>query len=80
MVASIADKLATMKAGRDEAIAGTGRGLVVLKAVVVEREMEKLGLNLRSARRTSRMVSPSAYDAGGAAGASLTINPALRAK
>ena len=80
MVASIADKLTTMKAGRDEAIAGTGRGLVVLKAVVVEREMEKLGLNLRSARRTSRMVSPSAYDAGGAAGASLTINPALRAK
>ncbi len=78
MVASIADKLMAMKVGRDEVIAGTGRGLVVLKAAVVERELEKLDLKLRTVRRTSRMVSPTAYESGGAAGASLAINPALR--
>ena len=77
MVASIADKLTVMKAGRDEANHGTGRDLVVLKAAVVDAELEKLDLNLRAVRRPSRMVSTSAYEAGSAAGASLPINPGI---
>ena len=78
MVASIADKLTAMKTGRDEANNRTGRDLVVLKAAVVDAEIEKLGLQLRTAGRASRMVSPMAYEAGGAAGASLAINPGIR--
>ncbi|HSH99783.1 MAG TPA: hypothetical protein VLA02_04205, partial [Reyranella sp.] len=78
MVASIADKLAAMKAGRDEVKNSTGRGLVVLKAAVVDSELEKLDLKLRTVDRPSRMVSPEAYEAGDAAGASLAINPAIR--
>ena len=80
MVASIADKLAAMKAGRDEANIRTGRDLVVLKAAVVDTELEKLGLKLQAVDRTSRMVSPAAYEAGGEAGASLAINPGIRRK
>ena len=78
MVASIADKLAAMKAGRDRANDGLGRGLVVLKAAVVDSEIEKLGLKLQTVPRASRMVSPMAYDAGGAAGVSLAIDIAER--
>jgi hypothetical protein len=78
MVASIAEKLTVMKAGRDQASSGAGRDLVVLKAVVVDAELNKLDLKLRTVRRATRMVSPTAYDAGGAAGASLAINPAIR--
>jgi hypothetical protein len=78
MVASIADKLTAMKAGRDQANNSTGRGLVVLKAAVVDTELEKLNLKLRTARRPSRMVSPTAYEAGEAAGASLVIAPGIR--
>ena len=57
MVASIADKLTAMKASRDQVNHSTGRGLVVLKASVVDAEFDKLDLNLRAARSTSRMVS-----------------------
>ncbi|CAN5784228.1 DUF2786 domain-containing protein [soil metagenome] len=78
MVASIADKLTAMKAARDTVNHRTGRDLVVVKAAVVDSEIEKLGLKLRMVERASRLVSPLAYDAGGAAGASLAINPGLR--
>jgi Protein of unknown function (DUF2786) len=78
MVASIADKLTAMKAGRDQANFGSGRALVAVKAAIVDAEFDKLGLKLRSARGTGRMVSTMAYEAGGAAGASLAINPAIR--
>jgi hypothetical protein len=78
MVVSIADKLAAMKAVRDEVDRGTGRGLVVLKTAVVDTELAKLDLKLRTVQRAGRMVSPMAYDAGGEAGASLAINPGLR--
>jgi hypothetical protein len=44
MVASIADKLTAMKSGRDEANHGTGRDFVVLKAAVVDAELEKTRL------------------------------------
>jgi hypothetical protein len=78
MIASVADKLTAMKAVRDQANQGAGRDLVVVKASVVDAELAKLGLQLRTVRRASRMVAPTAYDAGGAAGASLAINPAVR--
>ena len=66
-----------MKAQRDAVNNGTGRDLVVLKATVVDAELEMLDLTLRAVRRQSRMVSTSAYEAGSAAGASLTINPGI---
>ena len=78
MVGSIADKLEAMKAERDEAKNSSGRGLVVLKSSVVETELEKLDLQLRTVERPRRMIAPEAYDAGDAAGASFTINPAIR--
>ena len=78
MVASIADKLMAMKAGRDQVNNSSGRGLVVLKAAVVDTELGKLDLKLRTVHRTSRMISPMAYDAGGEAGQSFTIKPAVR--
>ncbi|MDA9474617.1 hypothetical protein XI03_08885 [Bradyrhizobium sp. CCBAU 65884] len=77
MVASIAQRLVAMKASRDQVNESTGRGLVVLKTSVVDAELDKLDLKLRTARSTSRMVSMTAYEAGGAAGASLAINPGL---
>jgi hypothetical protein len=78
MVASIASKLAAMKAQRDEVNHRRGRDLVVLKTSAVDNEIEKLGLELRTVPRASRMVSPVAYDAGDAAGASFAINPRIK--
>jgi hypothetical protein len=78
MVASIADKLKAMKRERDAVNNGAGRDLVVPKALVVDAELEKLDLKLRTVRRTTRMVVPAAYEAGGVAGASLAINPGIR--
>jgi hypothetical protein len=77
MVASIAEKLTAMKASRDQVNQSTGRGLVVLKASIVDDEFGKLGLNLRAARSAGRTVSMTAYEAGGVAGSSLAINPAV---
>jgi hypothetical protein len=79
MVASIGDELMAMKWERDAVNNGTGRGLVVLKASVVDTELEKLDLQLRTVRRATRMVSPTAYEAGEAAGPSLPVNPGIRA-
>ena len=78
MIASIADKLTAMKLERDAVNNGTGCDLVVLKASVVDAELEKLDLKLRTVRRATRMVSPTAYEAGETAGASLAINPGIR--
>ncbi len=78
MVASIADKLVAMKRERDAVNSGTGRDLVLLKTSVVDAELGKLDLKLRTVRRTTRMVAPAAYEACGAAGASLAINPGIR--
>jgi hypothetical protein len=77
MVASIADKLVAMKASRDHVNHGSGRGLVVLKTSVVDAEFDKLDLKLRTQRGSSRTVSMTAYEAGGAAGASLAISPGI---
>jgi hypothetical protein len=79
MVASIADKLSVLKAERDQVIQNSGRALVTVKAAVVDTEFEKLDLKLRTSRSGgSRMVSMSAYEAGGAAGASLPIHPGVK--
>jgi hypothetical protein len=77
MVASIADKLMAMKASRDDVNHSTGRGLVVLKTSVVDAEFDKLNMKLRTLRSNSRMVSMMAYEAGGAAGVSVAINPGI---
>ncbi|MDG2527127.1 DUF2786 domain-containing protein [Caulobacter endophyticus] len=74
MVASIADKLTAMKAGRDRVHSDAGRDLVVLKSAVVDAELDKLDLKLRAVLRPARMVAPEAYGAGGVAGASLAID------
>jgi hypothetical protein len=75
MVTSIAEKLTAMKAGRDQANNDAGRHLVILKSAVVEAELSRLDVKLETARRPTRIVSPDAYDAGGAAGVSLAIDP-----
>ena len=75
MIASIAGKLTAMKRERDAVKDGTGRDLVVRKASVVDVELEKLDLKLRTVSGAMRMVSPAAYEAGEAVGASLTIKP-----
>jgi hypothetical protein len=49
----------------------------VLKTSVVDAEFDKLDLKLRAQRSNSRMVSMTAYEAGGAAGASLAISPGI---
>jgi hypothetical protein len=77
MVASIADKLTAMKASRDQVNHSTGRGLVVLKTSVVDAEFDKLDMKLRTVRSNSRMVSMTAYEAGGAAGVAVAINPGI---
>lgn len=77
MVGSIADRLVAINASRDHINESTGRGLVVLKTSVVDAEFDKLDLKMRTQRSSSRMVSMTAYEAGGAAGASLAINPGL---
>ncbi len=74
MVASIADKLTAMKIERDAVNNGTRRDLVILKTSVVDAELERLDLKLRTVQSTSRIVSPMAYEAGETAGASLTIH------
>jgi hypothetical protein len=78
MVASIADKLTAMKRERDAVRNGTGRDLVVLKTSVVDAELAKLDLKLRTIPGATRIVSPMAYEAGETAGASLAINPEIR--
>ncbi|MDB5406111.1 MAG: hypothetical protein JWL84_1023 [Rhodospirillales bacterium] len=77
MITSIAAKLTAMKQARDTANRSSGRDLVLVKSSVVDAEMAKLDLTLRSVRGASRMVSMDAYDAGSAAGAALAINPGI---
>lgn len=79
MCASIADRLVAMKAERDGVVRSTGRGLVVLKAAVVDTELERLGVKLRTVEEgPGRFISPDAYDAGGVAGEAVSLNPAIR--
>jgi hypothetical protein len=80
MIASVGNKLSVMKRERDAVKDGGDRDLVVLKASVVDAELAKLDLNLRtvSVPGSTRMISPTAYEAGETVGASLPINPGSR--
>lgn len=78
MVGSIADKLAAMKAKRDEVKNSTGHGIVVLKTAIVDTELEKLDFAFRTVERPRRVIAAEAYDAGDSAGTSFTITPAIR--
>lgn len=73
MVGSIADRLLDMKAARERAAAGSGRGLVVVKRDLVAAELARLGVTLRTVEGARRMVEPDAYDAGEAAGGAVEI-------
>ena len=77
MVSSIATKLTAMKAVRDGVNRGSGRDLVVIKAAIVEDELARLDLKLRTVRSAPRMVSRTAFEAGSAAGSSLAVNPGI---
>ena len=70
--------LTAMKRERDAINNSTGRDLVVLKASVVDAELAKLDLQLRTVPGPTRIVSPAAYEAGETAGAALAINPEIR--
>lgn len=81
MCGSIADRLVAMKAQRDGVIRSSGRGLIVLKAAVVDTELANLGLTLRPVEAgPGRMISPTAFDAGGAAGQTVSLHPGIRRK
>jgi hypothetical protein len=54
-VVSIADKLTAMKWERDTLKNGTGRDLVFLKASIVDAELDKLDLKLRTIPRAARL-------------------------
>ena len=53
-------------------------GSRMLKASVVDAELARLDLQLRTVPGPMRNVSPAAYEAGETAGASLAINPEIR--
>jgi hypothetical protein len=80
MVARIADRLIAMKEARDRANESTGRSLVVTKSAVVESELARLDLQLRTVEAPRRLVDPLAYDAGGMAGETVPIHPGIRAR
>lgn len=81
MAVSIADKLTAMKAERDEANrVATGRDLVVVRHAIVEAEFAKLDLNLRQGRGSGKKVAAAAFEAGQAAGQSLSLHPGVRGK
>lgn len=79
MALSISRKLRTMKQARDQKMVASGRDLMVVKSATVDRELRKLDLKFREAPRSSRKyVSEDAFNAGSAAGANLSLNPALK--
>ncbi len=62
-------KLAAMRKGREAALHRlSGRDVAVAKAGVLDAEMDKLGLHLRSRNPSEHPVNPAAFDAGQAAG------------
>ena len=78
MAISISDKLADMKAARDEANrANSGRDLVVVRHAIVDQEFEKLNLYLRQGRASGKKVTAEAFEAGQSAGQALAIHPGI---
>lgn len=78
MAISVAERLAEMKAERDQATrTSTGRDLVLVRQAVVEAEFAKLDLTLRRGRASGKRVAADAFAAGQAAGRTVTIHPGL---
>ena len=73
-------KLQALRQAREAALRGTsGRDLVVAKADVVEAELAKLGLRLRTRSRSGgRRVRQDAFEQGHAAGLGFEYTPGLR--
>ena len=70
-----------MKVERDEANRrSSGRDLMVVRHAVVDAEYERLNLNLRRGRASGKKVEASAFQAGQAAGQSLTLRPGVGGK
>lgn len=79
MAISISSKLRDMKHARDQKTEAAGRDLVVVKAAVVDRELERLNMTFREPGRTARRyVSEHAFNAGQVEGRNLSLNPALK--
>lgn len=79
MAMSVSRKLRSMKHERDRTTVTAGRDLVVLKSSVVERELDRLNLRFREARKpATKRVSEEAFNAGTRAGDRLSLNPAIR--
>lgn len=75
MAMSVSRKLRAMKQARDQKTAAVGRDLVVVKADVINRELERLNLKFREAPKSSRKyVSEDAFNAGTVAGERLPLN------
>lgn len=67
-------RLGMMRAAREAALrAASGRDLVVVKASIVDAEMEKLGLRFRSRAAADPRINPGAYEAGRAVGQRLEL-------
>jgi hypothetical protein len=77
MAVSVAERLAAMKAERDEANRSTGRDLVVVRQAIVDAEFARLNLNLRKGRASGKKVAPGAFEAGHAAGQAVIIRPGV---
>ena len=75
----IAAKLQTLREAREAALRGTsGRDLVVAKADVVEAELAKLGLHLRTRSRSGgRRVRQDAFEQGHEAGLGFEYTPGV---
>jgi hypothetical protein len=79
LASGISAKLRTLRAARDaHRISLSGRDLVVVKAAMVDAEIEKLGLDLRAkGGARARHVLTDAYDAGKIAGQQFTYTPGI---
>jgi hypothetical protein len=74
----IRDKLAALRAARAASRSASGRDLVPVKAAVVEQELAKLGLYLRSGGSSAgSRILPDAFREGQAAGARFEFAPAI---
>jgi hypothetical protein len=79
LASGISAKLRSLRAARDaHRISLSGRDLVVVKASMVDAEIEKLGLDLqaKNGKRMSHVLTD-AYDAGQTAGQQFTYTPGI---
>jgi hypothetical protein len=79
MACRISKRLYDMKAA--QAAPSDGRSLVVTKSAIVTEEFAKLGLSLNKGRsKNVRVTNEAAYQAGTAAGDSVSINPGMKGR